>query len=82
MLEINNLSIKVHFRDRKDTKCWISTDAETKENELPHPLKLSKRVCYFDCTCYFVCTFLYCMAAFTKATKSGWGAATVLLYSG
>ena len=38
MLEINSLLIKVHFRDRKDTKCWISTDAETKENELPHPL--------------------------------------------
>ncbi len=38
MLEINKLSIKVRFRDRKDTKCWISTVAQTKENELPHPL--------------------------------------------
>jgi len=31
---------------------------------------------------YLVCTFLYFMAAFTKFTKSGCGAATVLLYSG
>ena len=38
MLTINNLSIKDHFQDRKDTKCWISTGTQTKENELPHPL--------------------------------------------
>jgi len=42
VLTINNISVKTHFRDRKDTKCWISTDVQIKENELPHPLLVSK----------------------------------------
>jgi hypothetical protein len=32
-LTINNLSVKGPFRDGKDTKCWISTEVQRKENE-------------------------------------------------
>jgi len=31
-LTINILPVKGCFRDGKDTKCWISTDVQSKEN--------------------------------------------------
>jgi hypothetical protein len=31
-LTINNLPVKGYFRDGKDTKCWISTGVQSKEN--------------------------------------------------
>jgi hypothetical protein len=34
MLTINNLSIKDHFQDRKDTKCWLSTYTQSSRRKI------------------------------------------------